>query len=424
MSKADKSPKIELDEVMLAMDVVDTLRHRQTVVERELKSEEYDQALVEKVRKIYAGQGLEVSDQIITQGVAALREDRFTYKPSRRGFQRMLARLYVNRNRWVKRTAVLLTALLAVYLLYDFVYVSSQERRQKRAANEINLKIAEQQDQLSLAKERLKRLKSLLIKAQHSVPKKAAIPFKRLADKAATQIGAAEAIINGLDKLVVEANLDKRNVTDRGDAVSSRLEKRAELVSALGSHLDNAEAAVAALELTRVLPDQLADLRDNAVRETREPGLPQQAEGIYRKAMAALTQGDIQAAQTGYQALRQLYDQIVQEYPLQSVSRPGTPSGLWRYPKNQSGVRNYYIIVEAVTPDGNRLTLPIASEEDGQTRNVKQWGLRVDEAVFRQISEDKQDDGIINRNRFGVKKRGYLNPQYLIPTTGGAITQW
>jgi hypothetical protein len=202
------------------------------------------------------------------------------------------------------------------------------------------------------------------------------------------------------------------------------LEKRAELVSALGYHLDNAEAAVAALELMRVLPDQLVDLRDSAVKEARERGLPQQVEGVYRKAMAALTQGDIQAAQKGYQDLRQLYGQIVQEYHLQIVSRPGTPSGIWRYPRNQSGVRNYYIIVEAVTPDGNRLTLPIASEEDGQTRNVKQWGLRVDAAVFRQVSEDKQDDGIISRNRFGVKKRGYLDPQYLIPTTGGAITQW
>ena len=64
------------------------------------------------------------------------------------------------------------------------------------------------------------------------------------------------------------------------------------------------------------------------------------------------------------------------------------------------------------------------SEENGQTRNVKQWGLRVKASVFEQIKRDKQDDGIISRNVFGIKKRGYLQPQYLIPTTGGAITQW
>ena len=32
----EKPEKIELDEVMLAMDVVDTLRHEQQLVEREL----------------------------------------------------------------------------------------------------------------------------------------------------------------------------------------------------------------------------------------------------------------------------------------------------------------------------------------------------------------------------------------------------
>jgi hypothetical protein len=42
-------------------------------------------------------------------------------------------------------------------------------------------------------------------------------------------------------------------------------------------------------------------------------------------------------------------------------------------------------------------------------------------SVFEQIKRDKMDDGIINNNVFGLKKRGYLQPQYLIPTTGGAI---
>jgi hypothetical protein len=424
MSKAEESPRIELNEVMLAMDVVDTLRHQRTVVERELKSEEYDQALIEKVRNIYAGQGLEVSDQIIAEGVAALREDRFTYKPPRRGFQRMMARLYVSRNRWAKRAAVLLVALVAVYLLYQLVYVAPLERNQKRAAHELKLKIGDQQDLISVARERINRLKNSLSKIDQTVPREAAVAFKRLAGEAATQIGAAEENIRAFDKLEVTANLGSRNGAERGDTMSSRLEKRAELISALGSHLDNAEAAVASLGLLQVLPGQLTDLRDSVLAEAREPGVSKQAEDLHREAMAALMQGDVKAAQMGYQALRQLYHLILQEYELRIVSRPGTPSGVWRYPKNRPGVRNYYIIVEAVAPDGSLLTLPIASEEDSQVHNVKQWGLRVDAAVFEQIGNDKGDDGIIAQNRFGVKKRGYLYPQYLIRTTGRAITQW
>ena len=65
-----------------------------------------------------------------------------------------------------------------------------------------------------------------------------------------------------------------------------------------------------------------------------------------------------------------------------------------------------------------------AKRMDGQTRNVKQWGLRVKDSVFEQIKRDKEDDGIISRNVFGIKRRGYLQPQYLISTTGSAITQW
>jgi hypothetical protein len=99
-------------------------------------------------------------------------------------------------------------------------------------------------------------------------------------------------------------------------------------------------------------------------------------------------------------------------------------SGIWRVPQNNPNARNYYVIVEAVTAAGKRLAVPVTSEEDGKTDTVKQWGLRVKASVFEQIKRDKVDDGIINNNVFGLKKRGYLQPRYLIPTTGGAITEW
>jgi hypothetical protein len=50
--------------------------------------------------------------------------------------------------------------------------------------------------------------------------------------------------------------------------------------------------------------------------------------------------------------------------------------------------------------------------------------LRVDESLFERIAADKQDDGIIQQSWFGVKRRGYLTPEYLLPTTGAALTAW
>ncbi len=54
-----------LDDVMLAMDVVDTLRHNERLVERELSTEDREQALLKRLREIYTAQGIEVSYAVL-----------------------------------------------------------------------------------------------------------------------------------------------------------------------------------------------------------------------------------------------------------------------------------------------------------------------------------------------------------------------
>ena len=56
-----------------------------------------EEDLKERLRKIYAAQGIEVPDRVIEQGVAALKEGRFTYKPPPDSFGTRLARLYISR---------------------------------------------------------------------------------------------------------------------------------------------------------------------------------------------------------------------------------------------------------------------------------------------------------------------------------------
>jgi hypothetical protein len=87
-------------------------------------------------------------------------------------------------------------------------------------------------------------------------------------------------------------------------------------------------------------------------------------------------------------------------------------------------VRNYYLIVQALGPDGRTLAMPIKSEEDGGTKRVTAWGLRVDEATYNKVAADKRDDGIIEQDVVGEKRRGMLEPEYTVATTGAAITSW
>src|SRR5512147_1047185 len=95
-----------LDDVMLAMDVVDSLRHADKLVEQELSSEEHDRQLKERLRKLYAAQGIDVPEHILDEGVAALREDRFVYRPLAGGLRRALALVWVTRGRWLKALAI------------------------------------------------------------------------------------------------------------------------------------------------------------------------------------------------------------------------------------------------------------------------------------------------------------------------------
>jgi hypothetical protein len=307
MADQQTSEKFELSEVMLAMDIVDTIRHDRSLVDRELQSDHREAELIAKLRKIYADQGLEVSDEVIADGVKAMREDRFTYQPPPRSFQTMLAILYIHRGRWFKRIAVMALVLIGLWAAYHYTVVMPAKRAQTELAESTK----------------------------------------------------------AIDVLHAEA-----------------------------------------------------------LKAVREPGAKEKIEAIYNDAKSAVQSGDADKITNARQALQAALDMLNQAYTVQVVSRPGTPSGVWRYPVNSRKARNYYLIVEAISPSGELLSLPITSEEDGTVRMVSAWGLRVDPQVFERVKQDKMDDGIVNSKVLGEKQRGYLTPTYTVATTGAAITEW
>ncbi len=116
-----------LDHVMLAMDVVDTLRHRQVLVERELGSEAREEALLERLRQLYAAQGIVVPDHVLAEGVAALREDRFAYRPPPPGWGTLLARAYVRRGRIGAAFLALAVVLALVWGVHNATVVAPRQ---------------------------------------------------------------------------------------------------------------------------------------------------------------------------------------------------------------------------------------------------------------------------------------------------------
>jgi len=164
-----KEERIPLDELMVAMDAVDTLRHQERVVQKELGVENRRAKLIEKLKTIYAQQGIEVTDEILKEGVKALEEERFTFHPAKPGLKRWLAEHYVSRGRWLKPMLLSLGLLGAggvgyyavavypehaamqqlpktLYQLYTQITTISQD---KGAQQEANLLIADAKEALA-----------------------------------------------------------------------------------------------------------------------------------------------------------------------------------------------------------------------------------------------------------------------------------
>jgi len=138
MNSPSTNKSMVLDEVMLAMDVVDTLRHRQDLVLRELSGEAKEKQLIKRLREIYSQQGIEVPDNILKEGVAALNESRFTYEPPKSSFKVSLAKLYVSRSKWGRWVLGSLLAIIIGSAYYQFIYVGQQEQNAKQAIIELN----------------------------------------------------------------------------------------------------------------------------------------------------------------------------------------------------------------------------------------------------------------------------------------------
>jgi len=139
------APAPKLDELMLAMDVVDTLRHQEGLVEKALSEDSRDATLKQRLRTLYEGQGLKVSDRILDDGLRALKESRFTYDPAPPSFGRMMALLWVGRAVVAKVVAV---ALVAIVVLGGVTYwrVASTERAAEAARVEMTVMLPETVD--------------------------------------------------------------------------------------------------------------------------------------------------------------------------------------------------------------------------------------------------------------------------------------
>lgn len=301
-----------LDELMMAMDVVDTLRHDEAIAIKVMGAEDRDQAMIRRLREIYESQGIEVPERILREGVEGLKQNRFVYDPPAAGMSRWLALAYVRRHLWGKWLAFAAGVFVVAMFSWRFLVTMPAEQ----------------------------------------------------------------------------------------------------------------EAEALRIELTEILPANLKAEAGNIAAIAVDEKARAQSQRLLEEGLRAASEQDVTTARKALQDLNALERDLASEFEVRIVSRPGTPTGITRMPQINDQATNYYLVVEAVAPDGKVLPRKIVSEEDGSENTVSIWAQRVPLSTFDRTRLDKEDDGIVQDNVLGIKARGRLSPEWLMPAEPGAIVNW
>ncbi len=424
MTQESTASGVKLSDVMLTMDVADTLRHNRSVVDRALTADARDDDLKRKVRDIYASQGIEVSDQVIEEAVKSLRDERFAYTPPADTFTTKLWNLYVQRGKWKKKLWLSFAALLAAWGIHYGTVTVPQSREVAHQVNTLNESIKQVGLDVEVLTQQQERIGKRLKNAQRKFPITLQETANGIRRDVSSGLEQSVDMLASARKMSQDANINPGNLIGRQQTVTGRLEEQTALLDGAKQQLDTAESMLDLLEKLEEVPQTLDNLLTQIRSLAFEPAAVRQAEDYHTDGLAAMRSRNGVVINQSVANLNALVAQLETEYSLRVVSKPGEKSGVWRLSDNNSAVRNYYLIVEAISPNGERLILPIESEEDGNIKEVSKWGIRVSQADFERVAADKQDNGIIENNIIGSKRRGYLKPDYRIDRSGGNLTQW
>jgi hypothetical protein len=108
------------------------------------------------------------------------------------------------------------------------------------------------------------------------------------------------------------------------------------------------------------------------------------------------------------------------EIEFRIVAGKGRAAGFWRGLKTDSSQRQYFVVVEAVV-DGKPVNWAVRDVDTGRVVSGPDFGLRVDEATFKRISDDRKSPGV-DDTTVGVKPVGRISPVWSIKTDGETIT--
>ena len=462
---------VPLSEQLGAMAVVDQLRHQQMQVQEHLNLPQRRAEVAERIRTYYQAQGIAYDDALIEQGVRAFFARRLAFEaPEQTALQRLTTRLLLNRRKLMRILQLIVVALLAVQctrVVNDTAKTSKVQDNVRTAeyrSSDLSADLAQHQSRLDglqqavaqqpepaatrllgpLA-ERLTQVQTLLTHRpwpqlidsdnRDSVQQdldtyerntQSARAQLRQADKGLNDVQAIidarsrlqavlhnPAFIAGAKRFGVMAQQARAADQAIGNADTQGIEVVDREVGELESQLDRIQQVQPLIRRLDEIEQQLPALRlpPNDLRVVRA-----QAAQV-DKAIDAL---QARQASDHLSTLDSLLVFARQALELRVVDRYGVKSGVERcYDQalcNQGGDslqgKSWYLVVEAVDAAGNPISVPVTSSETGESRWASYFGVRVSQAEYLKVKEDKLSDGHIDDLAMGSKPANMLSLKF------------
>ncbi|MFF3703994.1 MULTISPECIES: DUF6384 family protein [Pseudomonas] len=462
---------VPLSEQLGAMAVVDQLRHQQMQVQEHLNLPQRRAEVAERIRTYYQAQGIAYDDALIEQGVRAFFARRLAFEaPEQTALQRLTTRLLLNRRKLMRILQLIVVALLAVQctrVVNDTAKTSKVQDNVRTAeyrSSDLSADLAQHKSRLDALQqavaqqpepaatrllgplaERLTQVQTLLThrpwpqlidSENRDSVQQDLDTYERNTQSARAQLRQADKGLNDVQAIIdarsrLQAVLhnpaftagakrfgvmaQQARVADQaiGNADTLGIEVVDREVGELESQLDRIQQVQPLIRRLDEIEQQLPALRlpPNDLRVVRA-----QAAQV-DKAIDAL---QARQASDHLSTLDSLLVFARQALELRVVDRYGVKSGVERcYDQalcNQGGDslqgKSWYLVVEAVDAAGNPISVPVTSSETGESRWASYFGVRVSQAEYLKVKEDKLSDGHIDDLAMGSKPANMLSLKF------------
>jgi len=462
---------VPLSEQLGAMAVVDQLRHQQMQVQEHLNLPQRRAEVAERIRTYYQAQGIAYDDALIEQGVRAFFARRLAFEaPEQTALQRLTTRLLLNRRKLMRILQLIVVALLAVQctrVVNDTAKTSKVQDNVRTAeyrSSDLSADLAQHQSRFDALQqadahqpepaatrllgplaERLTQVQTLLTHRpwpqlidsdNRDSVQQDLDTYERNTQSARAQLRQADKGLNDVQAIIdarsrLQAVLhnpaftagakrfgvmaQQARVADQaiGNADTQGIEVVDREVGELESQLDRIQQVQPLIRRLDKIEQQLPALRlpPNDLRVVRA-----QAAQV-DKAIDAL---QARQASDHLSTLDSLLVFARQALELRVVDRYGIKSGVERcYDQalcNQGGDslqgKSWYLVVEAVDAAGNPISVPVTSSETGESRWASYFGVRVSQAEYLKVKEDKLSDGHIDDLAMGSKPANMLSLKF------------